>query len=1236
MLRYKDLISFTPINDVVVLKSADKEDQAIDLVKNYVISDHMAEKLVNDIFENLQFERPVNNKGMLIVGNYGSGKSHLMGVVSTIAELPGSSQYIRHPQVAEKAKEIEGKFKVIRAEFGAVTMPLREIICRELSEGLAKIGIDYTFPAADQVTNNKDMLFEMMELFHEKYPDQGLLLVIDELLDYLRGRNEQELTLDLGFLREVGEVCNHSRFRFISGVQEMLFENPRFNFVADSLRRVKERFRETRIVREDIAFVVSERLLKKNEEQKALIREHLSKFTKLYNGLTENMETYVNMFPIHPSYLEMFEQVNIGEKRVALTTISDEIKKLLDEEVPENATGMISYDRYWNYIEANSSFRSDDRVKQVLDIVNTLRGIIRNNVRSLYKDMANQIVNALAIYRLTTDDLKTPIGLSSETLRDSLFISNPSLLDFDDDAAEFLQTNIDAAMKHLREEASFQYVSLNKENGQYYINIDKTINVEELINQRGETLSDSTLDSYYFDILKKATMVSDNTYVHGYKIWLHELPWSDRRIKRQGYLFFGAPNERSTAQPERDFYIYILQPFDEPKFTDEERPDEVFFRLKEKDEQFVTLLRLYGGAVELYNDTSTSKNLYQPKINEYQKKLVKWLRERFVDAFEVTYKGKSEPVIDHHLFLTQETDTLLDLIDNVAEGLLSQHFEEKYSDYPSFRKLENSYLTRENLSTYVKDALNYIIGKENKTGKAILDGLVLLDEKGKVSTRRSGYAQWVLDSLKQKDKGQVLNQTELIEVINTVQGSEDIRLTRQFSMEPELLVVILAALIQNGEIVVTVEGKQYEAMNLHEFVQLPLETLTHFSHIKEPSDLPVKEIQALIEMFDAPRADFSNPDSIDLSIRQIISKSKEATERTVEMITQVRDGFQKWDGPLFDQEEKTEIHERLQSLNEFLQGLHVYNTRAKMKNLKNKYDYDRIEQEQNHLKLLDKLEKLQRKVIEFRKDADYLIKAKLVGSPSPEWADYVDMALENLSLALKNDENCSTELAEIDRLKREYIDYYFAQHQKNRLNATENRQKSDLLRDPRYEALTVLTSKIDLFKNNEQFEEWKRKIESMEVCYHLTTEKLEQNPECTHCHFNPREEFSGKKYSISELDEQLDDLLASLTENLLTNFNDPDVKESITLLDEQHKALIDEFITNEQFQLPISIELINAINLVLKGIHNEVIEIDKIVQALGDGNPITVQQAKSNIEQLLRDIVGTNDANRIRLTVKTR
>src|SRR5699024_9344189 len=193
MLRYNDLISFEPIESVIQVREADDKYKAISLLQSYVISDHMADKLIEDIFENLQFERMVDNRGMLIVGNYGSGKSHLMSVVSTIAELSESSQYLRYEQVAEKAKEIEGKFKVIRAEFGAVTMSLRDIIFQHLEKGLERMEIDYTFPPADQVTNNKDMLYEMMDLFHEEYPNQGLLLVIDELLDYLRSRNEMQL-----------------------------------------------------------------------------------------------------------------------------------------------------------------------------------------------------------------------------------------------------------------------------------------------------------------------------------------------------------------------------------------------------------------------------------------------------------------------------------------------------------------------------------------------------------------------------------------------------------------------------------------------------------------------------------------------------------------------------------------------------------------------------------------------------------------------------------------------------------------------------------------------------------------------------------------------------------------------------------------------------------------------------------------------------------------------------------
>ncbi|MEK4949008.1 DUF6079 family protein [Bacillus sp. FSL W8-1127] len=1231
MLRYSDLIQFEPIESVVQLRDADDKERAFHLLDTYVISDRMAEQLDDIIIEQIQFDRIVDNKGLLIVGNYGTGKSHLMSVISTIAEQPGASKHIKNERVAKKATEIEGKFKVIRTEIGAVAMSLRDIICQALQQGLANLGIDYTFPKASEVTNNKDMLYEMMELFHDQYPDLGLMLVVDELLDYLRSRKEQDLTLDLGFLREFGEVCSKTRLRFIAGIQEMLFDNPKFQFVADSLRRVKERFQEVRIIREDIAYVVSERLLKKDEKQKAFIREHLSKFTSLYHRLGEDMETYVNLFPIHPAYLETFEKVNIAEKRVVLQTISKEIRKLLTEEVPDNETGMISFDNYWQYIEEDSSLKSNPDVKEVMGKVQTLKDRVQNGLkRPTYKPAALRIVNALAVYRLATDDINAPVGLTSEELRDKLFLNIGMLLDLGDEAADFLKTTIESVLKEIMTAVSFQYISANQENGQYYLDVKKDIAVDELIEKRGEELTDNQLDRYYFEILKQATEVTDNTYVTGYKIWLHEIPWEDRRVKRQGYLFFGAPNERSTAQPERDFYIYMLQPFEPPKFKDEEKADEVFFRMTKKDGEFIRLLRLYGGAREMSNDASTTKHLYNRKVEMYLKRLTTWLKENFVEAFEIQYRGKKGSVLEFGMFLPGNA-TLIEIIDAVADGLLSQWFEEKYKDYPSFRKIERGYLTKDNIATYVSDALSYLNGKITSQGEAILNGLVLLDQKGKLNVRGSGYARWVIEKLEEKGRGQVLNQNELIETVYTVQGTEDIRLTKEFRMEPELLVVLLGALIQQGEIVVTVDNKTYEAMNFGEFIKLPLSKLTHFSHIKKPSGLPIPAINALIEMFDVGKGNATDEGWLDFAIQRIISQSRQAVEKTVKMINDISNNFHIWDGPLFSSDERAEYIAKLESLKTFLEGLQVYNTRAKMTNLK--YSVSDIEQQNKNLKIVAKLEQLQQKIHEYTKVADYLSKAKLVMSTNREWLESVDVALDNLAIALKENSDCSSEMRVLEKLKEEYIQHYLQLHHQARLNATEENKKKALLNDKRYLALKELVSRIDLLPR-QALDEWNKNIQSLKSCYQLTREHLQHDPICPYCKFNPRDEAMVQRISLEQLEERLDDLLNTWTETLLTNFNDSAIQEGISLLSADQQQLVKDFIEKKQFDLPIDIRLLEVMNDLLKGIHKEEIHIDQLVKMMGDGNPLTVGEVRKNFEMLMRAIVGNNQPHRVRIMVK--
>ena len=85
-MKYSELIQFDPIESVVQLRQADTADSARRLVETFVVSDRMAEQLCEVVFPQLQFQVPADNKGLFVVGNYGTGKSHLMAMLSAIVE----------------------------------------------------------------------------------------------------------------------------------------------------------------------------------------------------------------------------------------------------------------------------------------------------------------------------------------------------------------------------------------------------------------------------------------------------------------------------------------------------------------------------------------------------------------------------------------------------------------------------------------------------------------------------------------------------------------------------------------------------------------------------------------------------------------------------------------------------------------------------------------------------------------------------------------------------------------------------------------------------------------------------------------------------------------------------------------------------------------------------------------------------------------------------------------------
>ncbi|MBC7356415.1 MAG: ATP-binding protein [Desulfomicrobiaceae bacterium] len=1273
-MRYGDLIQFEPIESVVQLRDADEAASARQLVSTYVISDEMAEKLTGLVIPQLQFDQPVDNKGLLVVGNYGTGKSHLMSVISSIAEHADLRTYLGNAQVAQAAERIAGKFKVVRTEIGATTMSLRDILVGELEEHLGAMGVTYTFPDASQVPNNKRAFEEMMAAFHQEYPDHGLLLVVDELLDYLRTRKDQELILDLNFLREVGEVCKDLRFRFMAGVQEAIFDSPRFAFVADSIRRVKDRFEQILIARKDVKFVVAERLLKKTGEQQAKIREYLTPFAKFYGHMNERMDEFVRLFPVHPDYIDTFERVTAVEKREVLKTLSLAMKKLLDQEVPEDRPGLIAYDSYWTNLRENPSFRAVPDIKAVIDCSQVLESRIEQAfTRPAYKPMALRIIHALSVHRLTTGDIYAPLGATAEELRDALCLYQPGIEDLGGDPADDLLSQVETVLREIHKTVSGQFISSNPDNRQFYLDLKKTDDFDALIEKRAESLDASQLDRYYYEALKRVMECTDQTYVTGYKIWQHELEWLEHKAARQGYLFFGAPNERSTAVPPRDFYLYFIQPFDPPHFKDEKKADEVFLRLTDTDEEFRTALTNYAAALDLASTSSGhAKATYESKATGFLRDLVGWLQKHMTDAFEVTYQGRTKSLVEWakgksirelSRIASHERINFRDLVNTIAGIVLSAHFQDQAPEYPYFSVL----ITGQNREQAAQDALRAIAGQNRtKQATAVLDALELLDGE-RLDPYRSKYAKHVLNILKKKGHGQVVNRSELIQ---EVYGVEYFAPDKGYRLEPEWAVVVLAALVYSGDLVLSIPGKKFDATGLPQLAATSIDELAHFKHIERPKDWNLPALKALFELL-----------GLTPGMAQLVTQGKEepvqqlqkAISAVVEKLVLVQQSLQSglpfWGRNLLAEEEAAQLRDRLDQTKTFLESLQAYSSPGKLKNFR--YDAQEVKRHEDGLKALSEIESLQELVSDLGPVASYLSTAEAVLPTDHEWVERMKaVRTEVLTVVTSYGSRVSGQKdsghatrdprPELQRklgdLKKSYVQAYLAMHTRARLGVNEDKRKSALLQDERLKTLSRLST-IDLMPR-QHLTDFQNRLAGLKSCFALTEQDLDASPVCPHCGFRPsaeavvssgflvpghdNQEPSTRNQKLinvavllDQLDDELDKMIEDWTAALITNLEDPTTRGNLDLLKPEPRKLVDAFLKERKLPDELGQDFIHALQEVLSGLVKVAVKTEDLRAALlKGGSPATPAEMKKRFEEYLDELTKGKEPGKVRIVLE--
>lgn len=1222
-MKYKDLIHFDPITSVVKLVETDTRTAAEKIVHTYVFSSKIAEDLQIIILNNLDPDPKQESKGIQVVGSYGTGKSHIMALVAAIAEDADLVKLLTDTSMQKAFEPVAGKYKVLRFEIGT-NKPLKDILFAQLERFLERENVDFTF---DENSNFswKEQLQNMMAAFEAAFPEKHLLVVIDEMLEYLKGRNPTTLNNDLMLLRQVGEACDGSRFKIMFGVQELLYRSPEFQFAAEMLNKVEDRFADIIITKEDVAYVVKERLLKKEPHQKQMIRDHLLKFAPLFDGINTNLNEYVDLFPVHPSYVSYFERIKHGKsQREILKVLSTRFQSLMDQNLPKTSPGLITYDSYWEDLSSTPSMITIPDIRTVKDKVEIVYDRINGHFvqgRANRKGLATQIANALAI-RVLCDDLDKHNGSSAHNLKEDLAQTIPGI-----DDSELLIQTIQSVANHLKTATAGQYVDQDAVSNEYYLRTEGGINIPQIVRDYADTVlkrNNDQADQYYFEFLQFVFGLQQNTYRTGFKIWQHSLDWLDKKSFRLGYIFFGNPNERSTTEPIQQYYIFFCPLFNSITRNDEE--DEIYFDMSGFSQEFKDLILLYGAAKATEaNAPSDQKKLFRDQIDENQKRAIALFEREFVEKTKVIYKNTETAMRSYSL--PGEGASKEMVFSSVSAKVLNKHFSDKFPDYPAFNDLLSP-LSKENFDVRIKNALKKLtaFNQQNRDGEAILSGLGLLSGQA-IDTQNSKYSDSIRKKLKAKGQGNVLNRDEILYPHYTPQN---LWYSLDYSLDQNLEFVVLAALVFKGDIEITWLGtKSLTATNIDQMLlTLSEEDYFSFQSVREPTDLPIRALKALFSHLGLP--DLSSELEKPETLGKILAEAKQRVEKVVSLRAKVNAGIRCRSVPLLTDAKTEEIRNGFDKLATVLDGIQGYNTFGKLRGFK--YTEDELKEAFAAWPNCALVEKLEERATKFEKLIGYLYTAQsyVVESERPLFDD-IDKPIKDLPQVLHKDDDNEYVIYEalLNSLVDLYAEYYLGQYLKCRLSHPDAVKKEALLASDNKKICDIIKDADFITKT--EYDNWINRITALkEADQSLTKQKIKEEP---YHEFNPREHYDKPTYTIDELSDQLEAILDKWVKAMRSIFKDPSVKSNLEVLDQASRELVEGF---KDGKIDITVDNATALRRLIgelsKGFERIEIVTDDFRKVFS--KPLKAEEAVEVFQKYVDDLCAGKERNKVRIIIK--
>ena len=1195
MAKVRQLLNFDKIKEVIDIDAiTDKRA----MVEKYVISKDMQEYL-SHLLEDINAPE---HKAAQIVGGYGSGKSHLLAFLISILTEPVLRQYIQDERVREMAQQIKRDFMIINWELQPIDVDLAQYFYYEVASQLAeKYAIQIEFKIEGVVDHKKNIL-DLLDRIKVDQPSRGIVVVMDEISDFLKQKDKEKITRDMQFLRVLGQVAQSSDFTFIGAMQEHIFTNPKYIDEAESFGRVSERFQVITIKREDIKRVIARRVLHKTPEQRVELERLFAEYKKYYPNIQAHLDEYIDLFPLHPYVIQIFSELPYFEKRGVIQFTVQEVEKILDEDFP----CLITYDRIYDEINSKHTVKNLETVSPVVNAIQTLDSKIdlldtRNQVE------AHQIIKALAVLHLFGKTNHN--GATLEELANTLLVlPGNKMMEASDE--------IGLILTRLRKVTDGQFITVSND-GYYYLDLAVQIDYDQVIERRADNLPDAVQDERILSILRDQLMLGSELQTGGYP---DTCTWPGRRSYRNGSFIYET-GKGEIIDSSGDYQLVFVSPF-WTKNRYKAAPNRIICSGSLSDEAKRLLKKL--AAIYLLIAEKYQVSIMEKKSVQIRKEFMAALVSSYLETGIIEI-GKEKKSIKS--LISREFRNFDELFSEMKPTLLQPYFETRYPKHPRFSQI----ISRDNIEGEFSSALKDIINRSGIQSlfggsKAILSALELVDQSGQLNTGQSE----VVVSILQKAQDQQGKNVDVDSIVSTFADAP-------YGYQPAMIAFILVLLTYNGEIALKATGgKTISSSEIADVFASGLDAFGNIKYLFIESDInpqPLLELFAAIGIAPAQAAKL-----------RISSKRGEAVQdfrtRYLEIKEQSEQVQQRLSNLSLQQRDIVDIS-GLKAQHDILSKFPMDDFAA----VKTPADLKKIVYPKDHIQTIAKAAQVLQQLVslyemyfnQIKVELEYVLKVKQVLQSHP-YVFQMNGAVEMLAdvLVILADAQKLLDpgqrqplLGKLQQIRKKYRTAYYKEHERCVGAKVDWSRLEAITSDLKYKNLVLLKNVRILDKR--AFSNVENGIVNVSNlrCNDFKLEMLENEVLCPRCHF-PTNYGVDINQRLDTIDKGISSCWQEWESTILTELNN--YRDNIQYLLPDEKLAIEGLLKNGALPVTVTATLVKALNHLFDEL--EIIEFNphKLIEHLFKDSPVldyySLERKLSNFKQTL---VAGKDLEKIRI-----